>query len=71
MNVFLFHLFYIPPVVIPLVWLLWKKQLKDAALFIVLTGVAYILWLLAVINRPIVITRYLTLFFETLKGWWS
>lgn len=70
MNLFVFHLLFIPSVGFVLGLLLWQKKFKDAAVYTVLVAVGYLLWVMAAVNRQIIISQYLVEFFDALRGWW-
>lgn len=68
---FAFHVWFVPLVVLVVMWQLWKNHRRDAVLFFVLSLAAYGVWLGIVNQRPFIITVFLAKIFDGLKLWVS
>ncbi len=62
-----FHVWFVPLIGFIAIRLLWKKHIKDAAVFFVLSLLGYGLWLGIVNHRPFIITIFVAKIIESIK----
>lgn len=64
-----FHLWFVPMIGAVVLWLLWKKHIRDATLFFALSLVGYGLWINIVNHRPFIITLFIAKIIDAIKIW--
>lgn len=67
MKMWPFHVWFVPLIVFTLVWLLRKRQYRDAVLFLFPTLLGYVLWIGVLNRRPFIITIWLGHILEAVK----
>lgn len=64
-----FHLWFVPMTGAVVLWLLWKKDIREATLFFALSLVGYGLWIPIMAHRPLIITLLIGKIIDAIKIW--